>query len=224
MAFGMSNCPATCQRLLYNILNGVQHLAMAHMDDICIFSATFSKHMEHLKNVLQQIKASGLKANRTRCKFAMRKCNFLATWSKMDIWSRKRRRYERYANIRSPEIRGTCALSLVWWASTENSVRISQPRLNLSRIWRRNLIPNGSNSRSKQMRRLIQSNGHWLTSRFWWLSISTNLLCYRRTQVNMESLVFFASTMRTDYYTQWCTLRENYFLRNRDTVRSNVNC
>ena len=73
MAFGMSNCPATCQRLLNNILNGVQHFAMAHMDDICIFSATFPEHMKHLKNVLQRIKASGLKANRTKCKFAMRR-------------------------------------------------------------------------------------------------------------------------------------------------------
>ena len=57
----------------------------------------------------------------------------------MDIWSRTRRRYERYANIRFPELSGTRALLSVWRASTENSVQISQQRLNLSRIWWKNL-------------------------------------------------------------------------------------
>jgi hypothetical protein len=73
MAFGIATAPATCQRLINKILNGLQDFAMAHLDDICIFSETFSEHLKHIHEVMERLLDSGLKANKSKCKFGMTK-------------------------------------------------------------------------------------------------------------------------------------------------------
>ena len=71
LPFGLSTAPATCQRLVNNILNGIQNYAMAHLDDICICSESFDDHLRHIEEVLKRLLNSGLKANKSKCKFAM---------------------------------------------------------------------------------------------------------------------------------------------------------
>ena len=55
------------------MLNGIQNYAMAHLDDICIFSESFEDHLGHIEEVIRRLSNSGLKANKSKCKFAMSK-------------------------------------------------------------------------------------------------------------------------------------------------------
>ena len=71
MAFGIATAPATCHRLINKILNGLQDFAMAHLDEICIF--TFSEHLIHIHEVMDRLLDSVLKANKNKCEFGMTK-------------------------------------------------------------------------------------------------------------------------------------------------------
>ena len=44
-----------------------------HLDDICIFKERFDDHLRHIEEVLKRLLNSGLRANKSKCKFAMAK-------------------------------------------------------------------------------------------------------------------------------------------------------
>nr|XP_054596242.1 uncharacterized protein LOC129163293 [Nothobranchius furzeri] len=62
MPFGLCNAPATFQRLMQQCLSG--HLAeclLVYLDDVIIYSADFSSHLQHLDEVFQRLVQHGLK-------------------------------------------------------------------------------------------------------------------------------------------------------------------
>ncbi len=50
--------------------------ASAYIDDIVIFSTTWEAHLQHLKQVCQQLKIAGLKVKARKCSLAM-ECTYL---------------------------------------------------------------------------------------------------------------------------------------------------
>ena len=77
MPFGLKGAPTTFQRLMDVMLQGLEHCAAAYIDDIVIFSDTWSEHLEHLKAVLQRLRQEGLRAKAKKCHFAMAQCSYL---------------------------------------------------------------------------------------------------------------------------------------------------
>lgn len=78
MPFGMTGAPATFQRYINSALR--EHLDVfctAYLDDILIYSRTREEHIEHLKLVLQKLRAAGLYANPTKCEFLVEETKFL---------------------------------------------------------------------------------------------------------------------------------------------------
>src|SRR5688572_21639380 len=62
MSFGLTNAPATFQRLMNTVLNGmINNGVMVYLDDIIIYSKTFEEHLEKLEEVFQRIKVAELK-------------------------------------------------------------------------------------------------------------------------------------------------------------------
>ncbi len=78
MSFGLCNGPATCQRLMGLVLNGMigKH-TMVYMDDIVCFSRTFEDHLEHLRGVFLRLQAAGLKLKPSKCTIASGSVTFL---------------------------------------------------------------------------------------------------------------------------------------------------
>ncbi|XP_041439585.1 uncharacterized protein LOC121400486 [Xenopus laevis] len=77
MPFGMKNAPATFQRLVNRLLDGMQDFAQAYLDDIAVFSQTWEEHMQHLQRVLTQIQNAGLTLKAEKCHLAMAEVQYL---------------------------------------------------------------------------------------------------------------------------------------------------
>ncbi|KAJ1173870.1 hypothetical protein NDU88_005695 [Pleurodeles waltl] len=67
MLFGLKNAPATFQRLVNQVLAGLEYFSVAYLDDIAVFSSNLQVHLVHLKKVLQALQAAGLSIKASNC-------------------------------------------------------------------------------------------------------------------------------------------------------------
>lgn len=73
MPFGLSNAPATFQRLMDVVLTGLQwSTCLVYIDDVVIMGETFEEHLQHLRKVLQRLKDRGLMLQPVKCHQAHR--------------------------------------------------------------------------------------------------------------------------------------------------------
>ena len=77
MPFGLQGAPATFQRMVNRLLQGLEGLASAYMDDIIVFSTIWDDHLHHLSSVLGRIQEAGLTIKKRKCQFAMAECGYL---------------------------------------------------------------------------------------------------------------------------------------------------
>ena len=77
MPFGLQGAPATFQRMVDRLLDGCGKFSGAYLDDVIIFSETWSDHVKHLETVLGRIRAAGLTLKKRKCQFGMPDCVYL---------------------------------------------------------------------------------------------------------------------------------------------------
>lgn len=78
MPFGLSNSPATFQRLLDRILGPeLEPWVFVYLDDIIVVTTTFEKHCEILKEVLERLTVAGLTLSQEKCKFCLPELKYL---------------------------------------------------------------------------------------------------------------------------------------------------
>lgn len=78
MPMGLTNAPATCQRLMEMVLRGLPwKTCLVYLDDVLIYSRTFTEHLQHLEEVFSRFQSSGLKLNPSKCSFAQQQVQFL---------------------------------------------------------------------------------------------------------------------------------------------------
>lgn len=75
LPFGITSAPEIFQRLMSNLLKGLEGTVVV-MDDILVFGSSEEEHDRRLNAVLQTIKASGLKLNRAKCHFRKTELQF----------------------------------------------------------------------------------------------------------------------------------------------------
>lgn len=68
MAFGLRNAPATFQRLINNVLEGVSNCE-AYLDDLILYSATWPEHLALLSTVFSRLSDANLSVNLAKCEF-----------------------------------------------------------------------------------------------------------------------------------------------------------
>ena len=78
MPFGLTNVPATFQRLMESCL-GDLHLnwCIIYLDDIIVFSRTPQEHVQRLHRVFAKLASAGLKLKQNKCDFFKRKITYL---------------------------------------------------------------------------------------------------------------------------------------------------
>jgi transposase InsO family protein len=78
MPFGLANAPATFQRLMNRVLQGetYQHL-LVYLDDIIVYSATVSEHIERLDRVFTRLTEHGLQLKAEKCSLFRAEVRFL---------------------------------------------------------------------------------------------------------------------------------------------------
>ena len=70
LPMGLKCASFTCQRLLDRVLRGTHRYTGTLIDDILIFSKEFGLHLEHVREVLNRLRAAGLTVNTRKCTFA----------------------------------------------------------------------------------------------------------------------------------------------------------
>ena len=71
MPMGLTNPPATFQRMMELVLRGLPwHVCMVYLDDVLIYSPTFEDHLSSLREVFSRIQTAGLKLNPKKCHLA----------------------------------------------------------------------------------------------------------------------------------------------------------
>ena len=70
MPFGLSNAPATFQALMNDVLRPfLRRFVLVFFDDILIYSSSWSEHLQHLRTVLDALRAHCLHLKRSKCSF-----------------------------------------------------------------------------------------------------------------------------------------------------------
>lgn len=77
MPFGLQGAPATFQRMVDRLLNGLSEFSKSYIDDIIIFSNSWEEHCDHLEAVLKRIEEAGLTTKLRKCQLGMSECLYL---------------------------------------------------------------------------------------------------------------------------------------------------
>ena len=78
MSFGLCNAPATFERLMERVLDGLQwKTALVYLDDVIVFGRTIEEEIERLEVVLQRFRAANLKLSPKKCLLFQKEVPFL---------------------------------------------------------------------------------------------------------------------------------------------------
>ncbi|CAF3093817.1 unnamed protein product, partial [Rotaria sp. Silwood2] len=78
MLFGLTNAPATFQRLMNIVLSGLKwQCCLVCLDDIIVYSSTFEQHLEDLRKVFLALADANLTRKASKCNFCRREMKFL---------------------------------------------------------------------------------------------------------------------------------------------------
>ena len=77
MPFGLQGAPATFQRMMDQLLKGLEDFAAAYLDDLVIYSSSWGEHLDHIRQVMDCFRGAGLTAKPRKCQFTMAQCSYL---------------------------------------------------------------------------------------------------------------------------------------------------
>ena len=78
MPFGLTNAPASFQHLMnHNFRDMLDDFAIIYLDDILVFSRSTEDHEQHVIQVLERLRQTGLYAKAEKCEFHQEQMEFL---------------------------------------------------------------------------------------------------------------------------------------------------
>jgi transposase InsO family protein len=78
LPFGLSNSPATYQRLMEECLGDLNlTICFIYLDDVIIFSRSYEEHLDRLQQVFDRLRATGFKLSPKKCSFFKRKVKYV---------------------------------------------------------------------------------------------------------------------------------------------------
>lgn len=78
MPFGLRDAPGTFQRLMDDLLRGLQgFILFVYLDNICIYTDSIEEHDRKIKLLFERLRAAGLKLQTDKCEFLKRRVSYL---------------------------------------------------------------------------------------------------------------------------------------------------
>ena len=77
MPFGLRNAPSTFQRTMHTVLGGQEDHSATYIDDIFVYSRTWTEHLAHIQAILEALRENGMTAKLKKCKWAAKTLEYL---------------------------------------------------------------------------------------------------------------------------------------------------
>ena len=77
MPFGLHGAPATFQRMMDRLLDGLGEFSGAYLDDLVVYSTSWQEHLKYLHTVMECLRGAGLTVKPPKCQFGMSHCIYL---------------------------------------------------------------------------------------------------------------------------------------------------
>lgn len=78
MPFGLKNAPSCFQRMMNNVLTGLNNTqCFVYLDDIVLYGSTLDDHSRKLKNIFSRLREHNLKLQPDKCEFLKKSCEYL---------------------------------------------------------------------------------------------------------------------------------------------------
>ncbi|GFY68426.1 enzymatic polyprotein [Trichonephila inaurata madagascariensis] len=77
LPFGIKNAGSTFQKSMDQVLSPHHNYCRSYIDDVAVFSETWSDHMQHLEDVFKTVREVGLTVNLEKCDFGKSRVKFL---------------------------------------------------------------------------------------------------------------------------------------------------
>lgn len=139
MPFGMSNSPATFQRIMELAMQGLTWTTcLVYLDDIIVFGSTFEEHTSRLLEVFSRIRNANLKLKPSKCKLFKSSVTFLGFFLSKDGIKPDPSNIEKIANWPVPEnpthVRQFMGLCSYYRRFVKEFSRISAPLFSLTHV------------------------------------------------------------------------------------------
>ena len=79
MSFGLTNAPATFQRMIDEVIQIEKDICKGYMDDLITGAPDLEKHLASLRRIFDRLTEAGLSVRFDKCKFAHRNWYILDT-------------------------------------------------------------------------------------------------------------------------------------------------
>ena len=76
MPFGLKNAPATFQRLVNSLFDGMADRVETYIDDVAVYSQTWGQHLQNMKKVVSLLQSAGLTLRTDKCTLGTVSCEF----------------------------------------------------------------------------------------------------------------------------------------------------
>ena len=110
LPLGLSGAPATFCKLVKKLLEGLEDMRAAYLDDIIVFSTEWELHLQHLSVVLDRNDNAHLTSNLNKCVFANSGLDFLGHHVKLQAIQPRINKVERFLSFHDPRIGKRCNL------------------------------------------------------------------------------------------------------------------
>lgn len=103
MPFGLCNGPATYQKCMDSVLNGLLYKSVTnYVDDTLVYSPSFDQHLIDLEKVISRVGSVGLTLNIKKCKFALQEVEILGHELSPEGLHPQKERIQKIQEIRPP--------------------------------------------------------------------------------------------------------------------------